>query len=134
MNTKGTQSYTHMHPSSYFFASRYRIFQVPFIEKKLSLLHWIDFKWSEVTQSCPTLCDSMDCSLPGSSNHGIFQARLLDRLPFPSPGESSWHRYWTRVSCITGRPDSLLSEPPGNPQSYSVWHLNYTLHMIVFFF
>ena len=53
-------------------------------------------------------------------------------LPFPSPGESSWHRDWTRVSCITGRPDSLLSEPPGNPQSYSVWHLNYTLHMIFF--
>ena len=33
---------------------------------------------SEVTQSCPTLCDSMDCSLPGSSVHGIFQARVLE--------------------------------------------------------
>ena len=32
---------------------------------------------SEVTQSCPTLSDSMDCSLPGSSIHGIFQARVL---------------------------------------------------------
>ena len=32
---------------------------------------------SEVTQSCPTLCDPMDCSLPGSSVHGIFQARVL---------------------------------------------------------
>ena len=31
---------------------------------------------SEVTQSCPTLCDTMDCSLPGSSVHGIFQARV----------------------------------------------------------
>ena len=29
---------------------------------------------SEVAQSCPTLCDPMDCSLPGSSVHGIFQA------------------------------------------------------------
>ena len=29
-------------------------------------------------QSCPTLCDPMDCSLPGSSVHGIFQARLLE--------------------------------------------------------
>ena len=29
-------------------------------------------------QSCPTLCDSMDCSLPGSSIHGIFQARVLE--------------------------------------------------------
>ena len=33
---------------------------------------------SDVTQSCPTLCDSMDCSLPGSSVHGIFQARVLE--------------------------------------------------------
>ena len=32
----------------------------------------------EVTQSCPTLSDPMDCSLPGSSVHGIFQARVLE--------------------------------------------------------
>ena len=35
-------------------------------------------KWSEVTQSCPTLCDPMDCSPPGSSILGIFQARVLE--------------------------------------------------------
>ena len=33
---------------------------------------------SEVTQSCPTLSDPMDCSLPGFSIHGIFQARVLE--------------------------------------------------------
>ena len=33
---------------------------------------------SEVAQSCPTLCSPMDCSLPGSSVHGIFQARILE--------------------------------------------------------
>ena len=33
---------------------------------------------TEVTQSCPTLSDTMDCSLPGSSAHGIFQARVLE--------------------------------------------------------
>ena len=33
---------------------------------------------SEVAQSCPTLCDPTDCSLPGSSVHGIFQARVLE--------------------------------------------------------
>ena len=33
---------------------------------------------SEVAQSCPTLSDHMDCSLPGSSVHGIFQARVLE--------------------------------------------------------
>ena len=35
-------------------------------------------KESEVTQSCLTLCDPMDCSLPGPSVHGIFQARVLE--------------------------------------------------------
>ena len=34
----------------------------------------------EVAQLCPTLCDPMDCSLPGSSVHGIFQARVLERV------------------------------------------------------
>ena len=33
---------------------------------------------SEAAQSCPTLCDLMDCSLPGSSVHGIFQAKVLE--------------------------------------------------------
>ena len=33
---------------------------------------------SEVALLCPTLCDPMDCSLPGSSVHGIFQARVLE--------------------------------------------------------
>ena len=33
---------------------------------------------SEVTQSCPTLSDPMDCGLPGASIHGIFQARVLE--------------------------------------------------------
>ena len=33
---------------------------------------------SEVTQSCPTVCDPMDCSPPGSSARGIFQARVLE--------------------------------------------------------
>ena len=36
---------------------------------------------SEVTQSCPTLSDPMDCSLPGSSVHGVFQARALEWGP-----------------------------------------------------
>ena len=39
---------------------------------------------SEVTQSCPTPSDPMDCSLPGSSIHGIFQARVLEWGPLPS--------------------------------------------------
>ena len=41
------------------------------------LLQWMKVK-SEVAQSCPTLCDPMDCSPPGSSTHGIFRARVLE--------------------------------------------------------
>ena len=40
---------------------------------------------SEVTESCPTLSHPMDCSLPGSSVHGIFQAGVLSGVPLPSP-------------------------------------------------
>ena len=40
---------------------------------------------SEVAQSCPTLSDPMDCSLPGSSIHGIFQARVLEWGAIASP-------------------------------------------------
>ena len=43
----------------------------------------------EVAQSCLTLSDPMDCSLPGSSVHGIFQARVLEWLPLPSPTENN---------------------------------------------
>ena len=39
-----------------------------------------------VAQACVTLCNPMDCSPPGSSVHGIVQARILEWVPFPSPG------------------------------------------------
>ena len=42
-----------------------------------------------VTQSCPTLCDPMDCGPPGSSFHGILQARYWSGSPFPSPEDLS---------------------------------------------
>ena len=42
---------------------------------------------SEVAQSCPTLCDPIDCGLPGSSVHGILQARILKWVTIPSPGD-----------------------------------------------
>ena len=44
------------------------------------------------TQSCPTLCDPMCCSPPGSSVHGIFQARILEQVAIPSSKGSSWPR------------------------------------------
>ena len=56
---------------------------------------------SEVTQSCPTLSDPIDCSLPGSSAHGIFQARVLEWgaiVLYPLPVEPSSHRTPSRPS------------------------------------
>ena len=46
----------------------------------------------KVTQSCLTLCDPMDCSPPGSSVHGILQARILEWVAMPSSRGSSWLR------------------------------------------
>ena len=48
------------------------------VGKKLLLAFIIWKSESEVAQSCPTLCDPMGCSLPGSSVHGIFQATVLE--------------------------------------------------------
>ena len=46
-----------------------------------------DYSVSEVTQSCPTLCYPMDCSRPGSSIHGIFQARILEWVAISFSGD-----------------------------------------------
>ena len=45
----------------------------------------------------------MVCSLPGSSAHGILQARVLEGVAIPFSRESSWPRNWTHVSCIGGQ-------------------------------
>ena len=58
---------------------------------------------SEVAQSFPTLCDSIDCSLPGSSTHGIFQASILEWGAISFSRGSSRPRDWTLVPCTAGR-------------------------------
>ena len=67
---------------------------------------------SEVTQSCLTLCDPMDCSLPGLSVHGIFQARVSDWVVI------SFSKDLSDPGIDPGSPalqaDALPSEPPGN--------------------
>ena len=68
-----------------------------------------------VLQSCPTLCDPMDCSPPGSSVQGILQARILEWVALPSSRGSSSPRDRTCISCIV---DGFFStEPQGKP-----WH------------
>ena len=58
---------------------------------------------SEVTQSCPTLSDPMDCSLPGSSVHGIFQARVLELVAIAF----SWNNSLSLIKSIG--PDDFIS-------------------------
>ena len=66
-----------------------------------------------VTQLCPTLCDPMDCSPPGSLVHEIIRQEYWNALPFPSPGDLP------NPGMDPGSPalqaGSLLSEPPGKP-------------------
>ena len=68
---------------------------------------------SEVAQSCPTLCDPVDCSPPGSSVHGILQQEFWSRLPFPSPRDLPDPGIEPR--CPAFQADGLTSEPPGKP-------------------
>ena len=55
-----------------------------------------------VAQSCPTLCNPVDCSPPGSSVHGIIQAGILEWVAMPSSTGSSQARDPTQVSHIAG--------------------------------
>ena len=59
-----------------------------------------EVRWGEVTQSCPTLCDPMDCSLPGSSVHGILQARILEWVAISFSRGSSRPRDRTQFPSI----------------------------------
>ena len=68
-------------------------------------------------QSCMTLPYSMDCSLVGSSVHGIFQARILDGLPFSSPGDlfGPGVEPTSLASPARDAVGVFITEPPGNP-------------------
>ena len=80
--------------------------------------HYFTSVWSEVAQSCPTLCDPMDYSLPGSSVHGIFQAIVLEWIAISFSRGSSRPRNWTPVSCIVDRHSTVWAT--GKSQT-SVW-------------
>ena len=80
----------------------------------------------KVTQSCPILWDSIDCSPPGSSVRGILQARVLEWVSISFSRGSSWPRDWTRSPAL--QVDSLSSEPlektsylPYYPSLWQLW-------------
>ena len=62
-----------------------------------------EIQFSSVAQSCLTLCDPMDCSLPGSSIRGILRARVLEWVAISFSRRSSQPRDQTQVSCIVAR-------------------------------
>ena len=74
---------------------------VHWVGDAIQLSHPLSSPWvsevSEVAQSCPTLGNPMDCSLPGSSIHGIFQARVLEWGAIAFSRRSSRPRDWTRL-------------------------------------
>ena len=57
---------------------------------------------AKLLQSCPTLCDSIDCSLPGSSVHGILQARILEWVAISSSQRCSQPRDQIQGSGVPG--------------------------------
>ena len=74
-----------------------------------------------VAQSCPTLGDPMDCSPPGSSVHGVLQARILECIVMPSFRGSSQPRIKPRSPTLQA--DSLPSDPPGKHKNTGVGSL-----------
>ena len=87
-------------------------------------------KWSEVAQSCPTLCDPVDCSPPCSSVHGIFQARVLKWVATSFSRGYSRPRNRTQVTCIVSKTLYRLS----HQGSLCCWYLILNSHFIHFCF
>ena len=77
---------------------------------------------SEVAQSCRTLCDPKDCSLPGSSVHAIFQAIVLEWIAISFSTGSSPPRDQTQVSCIVDRCFTIWG-------TREVWYRRRTLYI-----
>ena len=85
---------------------------------RIQTQHWaftITLPWCccWVSKSCLTLLNSMDYSPPGSSVHGIPQAKILEWVAISFSRESSWPRNQTLISCTAGI--FFTTEPPGKP-------------------
>ena len=67
-------------------------------------------------QSCPTLYNTMDCSSPGSSVHGILQTRMPEWIAISYSRGSSQPGDWTHISCISCLDNRfIMTAPPGEP-------------------
>ena len=95
---------------------------------RFDILYIFMKKWSEVAQSCPTLFDPMDCSLPGSIRE-IFQARILEWVAISFSRGSSRPRDQTLVSCIEGRCFYHLSHQ-GSPRLIHKYYTYIAIELI----
>ena len=113
----------------------------------VTLLPKLTRKWKKVlvTQSCWTLCDPKDGSPPGSSVHGIVQARILEWVTIPVSRGSSQPRDRTQVSCIVGRffifwaiaqtlMDNIFSKMKYKYKNFSRWRIWITLGLCLLVF
>ena len=78
----------------------------------LKVSAFLEISTAQSFQSCPTLCDPMDCSPPGSSVHGTSQARILEWVVISFSRGSSQPRDQTLVYRTAGR--FFTTEPPGS--------------------
>ena len=94
-------------------------------------------KWVKVTQSCPTLCNPMDCSLPVSSLHGILQARIREWVAIPFSRGSSQPRDWTRSPALQGlwhyRQILYSLSHQRSPKKGWWWYMNIWLFLLLLF-
>ena len=77
---------------------------------KINFIFLFNMATAKSLQSCPTLCNPMDCSPPGFSVHGLLQARIVEWIAMPSSRGSSWPRDQAHVSYVSWA-GSLLVPP-----------------------
>ena len=106
-------------------------FQIKSCATEINCLHWSGSICQKVKVAvahlCLTLCDPMDCSPPGSSVHGISQARILEWVATSFSRGSTWPMDETSSPALQA--DSLLFEPPRKPSI--CWISNKEMNVIV---
>ena len=96
------------------------------------LLTWYMCLCAQLLQSYPTVCDSVDHSLPGSSVHGIFQARILEWVAISSSRGFSWPWDQIQVFCVSCIADRFFTaEPLGKP---NLAHGNLSINLLLFYY
>ena len=89
---------------------------------------------SEVTQSCPTLCDPIDSSPPGSSVHGLFQARVLEWGTLYDRKKKNKDIGNLKAKCYTETIGEINSKMSWNFATHRLWAFCFVIHVVSFKF